>query len=384
MTQLVARTGHRLDWLKVQVTRLCNFSCSFCSQADWASRETIDLDALERSVLSRLDALRLLIVTGGEPLARFSILEQLVSLARSRGTEVGIFSNLSLLTRERAIALRQAGVSWFRTTLNGSRADVHERTYPANSYATTMAGIEAARLAGTPVKIRTTVCKANIHDLGDLISFANAIGVVEVDVRPYLPLGDCNTHNSFALDSRSLIWAAARILQLQDVWKGKVQLKLLPNWFDFLYRDIASGSLTACEQCHCGRKYLYIDAAGNYRSCAGHRAVLGSIFESNIEEIWDGSGQLQETRSYQQDLYCETCPRKAACHSSNCHLVNYEAHGRFDKVNPTCPSWNMEPESALVGFKKVRQIFAEALQAFEHEFKEQGSAKSRVIWLSAQ
>jgi MoaA/NifB/PqqE/SkfB family radical SAM enzyme len=380
MTQLVARTGHHLDWLKVQITRLCNFTCSFCSQADWASQETLDIDVLERSVLGRLDGLRLLIVTGGEPLARFDSLIELSRRCTARGTEVGVFSNLSLLTPEKAITLREAGVSWYRTTLNGATSAIHELTYPGRSYGKTMRGIEAAQSVGAPVKVRSTVCQANMHHLPELVEFAHAKGITEVDFRPYLPLGDCNPHNSFALGPNAMLESAAVILHLKQQWAGRVQIKLLPNWFDFLYRDLVGESVQSCEQCHCGRKYLYVDAIGNYRSCAGHRAILGTMFDKTIEEVWDSEGQLQDTRLYTQDSYCNVCPRRVECHGSNCHLINFEAHGRFDKVNPTCPSWNFAPHNALAGYESVRQAFSKTYASLVGGMPK---APKSVVWLTS-
>ncbi len=358
MTQIISSKGYQLDWLKVQLTHLCNFSCSFCSQKDWASSDSIDLDALNNSVLSHLTQLRLLIITGGEPIAKFDLLNELTKTVSHCGTEVGIFSNLSLLTPQKALELRDSGVSWYRTTLNGGSATIHEQTYPNGSFKKTLSGIDIAINANTPVKIRCTVCKSNVDNLYEIIKLAYDLGINEVDFRPYLPLGDCNPHSSHAIDPEMMIAAAANLLHLRREFASKVKVKLLPNWFDFLYRDLAGEPVSSCELCHCGRKYIYIDADGNYRSCAGHRAILGSIFSDDIKSIWNSGGHLDEAREYEQDEYCNSCPRKIQCHGSNCHLVNYEVHGRFNKVNPTCPSWVLSPENSADGFNQVRGLFS--------------------------
>lgn len=357
---VVSDSGHRLDWIKVQLTRQCNFKCEFCSQADWASPETLDLEAFRTAVLDHLPSLRLLIITGGEPLARYRRLLALARIAFDQRAAIGIFSNLSLLSSARAQELRDVGVSWMRTTLNGANAFIHERSYPAGSFAATMSGVAAAASVAMPVKIRATISQTNHDQIGDLVSFVAALGIGELDFRPYLPLGDCNPHASFALTPTQAIAAAAEILHLKAVWAAKVRLKLLPNWFDFLYRDLADEPLSVCELCHCGRSYLYVDAAGNYRACAGHRAVVGSIFEQGVDEIWRNSSMLGEARAYKQGGYCVSCPQRLACHRSNCHLVNYEAHGRFDDVNPTCPLYALSPTDPVAGYEKVRCLFRAA------------------------
>ena len=359
-SSIVSASGYRLDWIKVQLTRLCNFDCQFCSQAEWAGPETIDIERLRSAVFDRLPALRLLIVTGGEPLARYSELLELAGLARGKRAEAGIFSNLSLLSPARAQELKDQGVGWYRTTLNGPNAAIHEKTYPQGSFGKTLKGIGAAASAGTAVKIRTTVCRANLAQLEELVRFAVSLGVRELDCRPYLPLGDCNPHGSFALSPPELIEAAALLLRLRSGWKSKIQIKLLPNWFDFIYRDLLGEPAPACELCHCGRSYLYIDAAGDYRACAGHRAVAGSMFSTPADQVWLHSAFLEEARTYKQGPYCAACPAREACHASNCHLINYEAHGRFDAVNPTCPIYATSPEDCAAGYNQVRAAFLAA------------------------
>lgn len=359
-SSIVTSNGYRLDWIKVQLTRLCNFGCQFCSQAEWASRETIDIERLRSAVFDRFPALRLLIITGGEPLASYGKLLELATLGRIKRAEIGLFSNLSLLNSSRAQELKSAGVSWYRTTLNGPTAAVHEQTYPSGSFAQTLRGIEASALASTTVKLRATVCRNNLDRLEELVSLAISLGVRELDFRPYLPLGDCNPHGSFALSPHELIKAAALLLRLQSSYSSAIQIKLLPNWFDFIYRSLLAGQASACELCHCGRSYLYIDAAGDYRACAGHRAVAGSMFTAPIDEIWRTSAFLEEARTYKQGAYCAACTVREACHASNCHLINYEAAGRFDAVNPTCPIYAISPQDWAAGYELVCSAFLTA------------------------
>jgi MoaA/NifB/PqqE/SkfB family radical SAM enzyme len=350
-----------LDWVKLQITRSCNFSCSFCSQAEWSSGETIDLDIFYKNVLDRANKLRLLIVTGGEPLTKYSVLYDLLSKCSSIGTEVGIFSNVSLLTESRARELKTLNLSWIRTTLNGPSADVHELSYPSNSFGKTLSGIKNSLNEGIPVKIRTTVNKTNVNDIENLIDFVRYLGIKEIDFRPYLPLGDCNPHNSFALSSTELVRIAAFLMLTQQKCQD-IKIKLLPNWFDFLYTDFFPSF--HCEECHCGRKYIYVDAVGNYRSCAGHKYIIGSMYDLTVDEIWHSSKFLDDVRTYKQDPYCSGCPKSQQCHRSNCHLINYEAHQRFDKINPLCPIYLHNSKDAEEGYKKVIDLFSDQLSNY--------------------
>jgi len=254
--------------------------------------------------------------------------------------------------------LLDSGVSWWRTTLNGHNAEIHEKSYPNGAFTKTLNGIEIALSMNSTVKVRSTISKGNIDHIPDLVEYCISLGIKEIDFRPYLPLGDCNPHNEHQLSTNETLFAAAMLINLEKVHSEKIKIKLLPNWFDFVYRDI-SGSSQPCEKCYCGRQYIYVDAVGNYRSCAGHRSVAGNIKDINIVDIWTNNDMIKTTRSYGHDDYCARCAYKTQCMESNCHLVNYEAHGTFDKVNPTCPIWKCDNNSPIEGSKIVRSQFKE-------------------------
>ena len=351
----------RPDWVKVQLAG-CNLRCSFCSQDTWREPHrrgvTTWLASLRHNILDLLPHLRLLIVTGGEPLMSHSAVRELLEWCQDHGTESGIFTNCTLMSAKRATELSTLGLGWVRTTLNGHRADIHEESYPHRSFDRTVAGIEHAQAAGIPVKVRSTVTASNQHHLAELATFIASLGVRELDLRPYMPLGDCNPHEDNILDPAHLIRATATLLALAEQWRDRLRIKLLPNFFDFLYTDILGPRPLPCQECHCGVRYIYVDAAGGYRACAGHRQILGSVHDLTVGEVWQSSQYLEAIRTYQQEPYCHTCPARAQCRLSNCHLLGMEAYGRFDAVNPLCPIFRIDPVSAVAGADKARDLFA--------------------------
>lgn len=352
------------DWVKVQLPG-CNLRCSFCSQDIWREIGRHDrgqwLGSVRHNVLDQLPRLRLLIITGGEPLMSPAALRELLEWCQSHGTETGIFTNCTLMSTRRARNLTDLGLAWVRTTLNGYLPEVHEQSYPKGSFARTVAGIGHAQAAGIPVKVRSTVTRGNQRHLARLAAFAASLGVRELDFRPYMPLGDCNPHQDNTLGPAELIGATATLTALAEHWRGRLEIKLLPNFFDFLYAGSLDPRPAPCQACHCGIRYIYVDAAGQYRACAGHRQLLGSVHELTVEQVWQSSGYLDSIRTYQQDSYCSGCPARVQCRLSNCHLVSMEVHGRFDTVNPMCPVFQIDRDSAANGAAAVCQLFADRL-----------------------
>lgn len=349
---------HEMEWIKIQLTRKCNLNCKYCSQAEFDRTQDLDIEDVKINAILP-SSVRLVIISGGEPLVCFEKLLDIINFCSTRGIEVGVFSNATLLTDQKAKLLKGAGISWVRVSINGHNNKIHELSYPEGSFEKTVNGVKILLENNIYVKVRSTITKCNIHDIPNIVRFVESLKIKEIDFRPYLHLGECNPHGDYALDSLSELKALAQLMKLQEK-NGSTYIKLLPNWFDFLIRDLTYvDKEIPIEDCHCGRKYLYIDSDGNYRPCAGHRLILGNIKEQNVQTIWDDSIFLKEIRYYKQNEYCLKCPMHIKCHKANCHLINYELDGSFESVNRTCPILNYDAQDAQNGYKIVRKKFQE-------------------------
>ncbi|MCL2860146.1 MAG: radical SAM protein [Oscillospiraceae bacterium] len=353
---------YKLDWVKVQLTRTCNLKCSFCSQADFRDNSVVNVDEFINNVLD-IAKPRLLIFTGGEPITKYQELERLLIYCKNNKIETGIFTNATLIDDEIANNMKQLSVDWIRTSINGHTKEIHELSYPEGSFDKLINGIKSLQKAGIYVKLRTTVTVNNQNYIEDLIKFVIELGIKELDFRPYLELGDCNPHLNNALNKDEIIKACSRLILYKSKYKDVIDIKLLPNWFDFLYNDVLDKENNyEPEKCHCGRQYIYIDATGNYRACAGHRLILGNIKDKKVDEIWTKCPFLLDVRNYEQDEYCKLCPKNKECHKSNCHLINYEANNRFDKINPCCPIYISDKTNAENGYKIVLDEFKKYME----------------------
>lgn len=352
----VEKNEYKLDWAKLQITRSCNLSCRYCSQANWKDRNTINVAMFKKQVLDRA-SMRLLIITGGEPLCVFDELLEITQYCKNKNMEIGIFSNATLIDRNKAHILYEDGVDWVRTSINGHNAKIHELSYPHGAFSKTMAGISNLMEQGIMVKARSTISKSNLDYIEQIVDHVESLGIQELDFRPYLLLGDCNPHESFALSRDEMLKALSVLTYLQKT-KQNIQIKLLPNWFDFIFRDFFADTIKyPIEECHCGKQYIYVDAMGNYRACAGHNQLLGNYQDKSVDEIWNKSRFLSRIRNYSQPEYCIKCPYHIQCHRSNCHLINYEIDNSFEDVNKTCLLYLTDPNDSVIANEKLREDF---------------------------
>lgn len=172
----VDRLGRPLRDLRVSVTDRCNFRCIYCMPKEifgsdfhgFLKRDDL-LTFEEIARVSRLfvqagaEKIRL---TGGEPLLRRDLERLVEMLARIRGLQdLTLTTNGSLLTREKAHALRDAGLQRITISLDSLDDAVFRRMNDVDfPVSRVLDAIDAAEEAGLlPIKIDMVV-KRGIND----------------------------------------------------------------------------------------------------------------------------------------------------------------------------------------------------------------------------
>ena len=196
--------GRPLRDLRISVTDRCNFRCTYCMPKEIFAR---DFEFLQREELLTFEEIAQLArhfvalgvekirLTGGEPMLRRD-LERLVELlARTRGLrDLTLTTNGSLLTREKAQALKDAGLT--RITISLDSLDdrvfraMNDVQFPVGRV---LEAIEHASAAGlTPLKIDVVV-RRGVNDAGiiDLARYFRGTGAI-VRFIEYMDVGTTN------------------------------------------------------------------------------------------------------------------------------------------------------------------------------------------------
>ncbi len=151
--------------------RRCNLSCQHCyasaSNKDFAGE--LDTSEVFR-VMDDLHAsgVRVLILSGGEPLMRPDIFE-IARRAREMGMYVGLSSNGTLINEHNIADIAAAGFDYIGVSLDGIGA-THDRFRGLDgSFEQSMHGIRLCHAHGLKVGIRFTMTEHNAHDLPALL-----------------------------------------------------------------------------------------------------------------------------------------------------------------------------------------------------------------------
>ncbi len=185
--------GRAIRYLRISVTDRCNYRCVYCMpeegvplkrHADILSYEDIARIA-ESAVKLGFDRVRL---TGGEPLVRRGIAELVSMLASIDGLdEVSMTTNASLLTRERAQQLKEAGLSRINISLDTLDPVRFEGITRGGKIEDVLAGIDSALEAGLrPVKINMIVFEETTRDdIEKMRAFCGGKGLVLQTIKQF-------------------------------------------------------------------------------------------------------------------------------------------------------------------------------------------------------
>ena len=258
---LVARKSPVL--VHFEVTLRCNAACGFCDY--WKTPKEARQDELK----SFADAARhfnpmLVTYTGGEPLLRRDLEEIVASVDSAiRLKYVTIITHGGMLTPERAISLRDAGIHQFNISLDylDERHD-SARGIPGLT-SRIFAHVEGMRARGIDnIRFNTVVKKDNLDQLMPIVRRARSLGC-GVNFSVYTDAK--NGNRSHILDSdhqASLESAVSELLHYKRQNRGVITnsdayLERIPLW--------TSGTLA--ELCHSGRRTIHIDPSGHVKRC---------------------------------------------------------------------------------------------------------------------
>lgn len=195
---LIDSFGREIDYLRLSVTDRCDFRCTYCMAEDMTflpRKEVLSIEELERvaQIFVTLGVAKIRI-TGGEPLIRRGVDQLLMTLGNMPGLrELALTTNGSQL-KQRAQALRDAGVNSVNISLDTLEASKFRLLTRTGELAAVLAGVNAAIAAGFErIRLNAVILRGqNDNDILPLTNFAVDKGI-DIAFIEEMPLGQVNT-----------------------------------------------------------------------------------------------------------------------------------------------------------------------------------------------
>jgi len=240
-----------------EVTKGCNLHCIHCRAT--ATELSSPTDLATRNAFAIIDQIAdaanpILVLSGGEPLYRSDIF-QLARHATDKGLRVALATNGTLVTKDVARMIVDAGIRRVSISLDGADAITHDRFRGIpGAFDAAVHGLRNLKALGMSVQINTTIARHNAHQLPDVLQLARNLGADALHTFLLVPVGcgvDIAAEQMVPPEEyeRMLNWFYDQSLQ------GGIELKATcaPHYFRVVRQRRAaerraSGTLTRIEQ----------------------------------------------------------------------------------------------------------------------------------------
>jgi MoaA/NifB/PqqE/SkfB family radical SAM enzyme len=265
-------------WVTFDVTRNCPSRCLYCTS--WGENEKDLTTEQVKHVIDRLKAMGAVYLglSGGEPLVRRDIVD-VVRYARERDLLVGINTSGMIHSETLFADLMDAGLNALAFSIDGARAETHERVRKRNPWRRVIAAIRLAvrirQEKGSPIRISTStvISRENVHELSEIADLRRQLGADRNNFQPaweQKPVEGFYDKYGFGPQDRALLEQTRDLLKtLPD---GNI-----PEYYDLLPEFYADYAKVAQMECFAGRAFVYVDHEGTLYPCNQFMEPLGSL-----------------------------------------------------------------------------------------------------------
>lgn len=355
-------------------TYQCNLKCKHCYE-DAGGKKRLELSTDEaKEVLDSLSkmsgiGLPALSFSGGEPLARRDFFE-IATYASKRIGYVSIASNGTLITKDNAKKIKEAGIDYVEISIDGATPQVHDefRGIPG-AFEKAMEGVKNCIEEGIDTCIATVLHRDNLSELNKLIDLTKRYGTRFMHFN-YIPTGRAKAYVELDLspDQRLHVLEAIgkEVIELylqskeEELKYGKTNIKVdrffstcpqyasvtkklsqkLGETFMVEAHYAAKKGVESVANflggCGAGRLYCCLEPNGDIKPCVffptNKDTILGNILKDNFEEIWDHNPLLWQLRVREnledyivdgETVGCGNCPDKYICGGCRARAYSY-------------------------------------------------------------
>jgi len=342
--------------IDLSFTGKCNLRCAYCFYHDeMESRPDLPADEWfaffeELKHLGVRDAT----LSGGEIFVRPDLWELIDALIDAR-MRYSILSNGTLINeqilQEFAKGKRFKRLNSIQVSIDGSCAEVHDKSRGTGSFEKAVRGLRMLKGAGFPTTSRVTVNRHNVDDLENTARLLlEDIGLQSFGTNDAMPMGSgCENQRTITLMPGQQVKAMKTLARLEKQYNGRVTASAGPlaKWHAYQEMEHARatgekssrwrmGYLTACG---CVFNKLSVHHDGVITPCNMlAKLVLGHINTDSLKDIWLSHPTLKALKDRRNIPMtevpgCEDCEWAPFCNGS-CPGLAHEMTGDFNLANP--------------------------------------------------
>lgn len=200
-----------------EITRACALACRHCRAVAQPRAHPQELTREEaRKLTAEIRELNpvMLVLTGGDPMMR-SDLPDIIRAARDAGLHVALSPAATpLLLRADFGALKEAGVRSMSLSLDGARAETHDRFRGVpHTFERTLEAARRAKDAGIMLQVNTTLSRTTLPELEDFTELMRQVRPDVWSLFVLVPTGRAQARDLPTADELERVWH--RLLELR-------------------------------------------------------------------------------------------------------------------------------------------------------------------------
>jgi radical SAM protein with 4Fe4S-binding SPASM domain len=347
------------ETIHFSVTGRCDQACAGCF---YSARPGSDVSAehapweLFERVVYQAEQARVFQIAlgGGEPLLHPRLVE-MVRLARAHRLVPNLTTNGNRLTRDLAVAFKEAGLGQVQISLNGATEVTNARTRP--NFRSAMAALEVCRQVGLRFGLNFLVTRSNLEELPAVVDLGRCLGAASINLlRPKPPTTEGDWLERESLDAAGYRQVRKLLSRLQ-VAGHKSQVPIACNLesapcdlrpetritldasLTFLLTDRPPEQLyrSGVWGCCAARKFVTILQDGSVLPCSHVRWSDASVGDG-LMRAWRESSVLARFRTQEETMCgrCAGCAYLELC--KGCRAVVLAFGGDFTDSDPHCPT----------------------------------------------
>ena len=351
------------------VTRKCNLSCAHC-YVNAVGEEEPDAEMGELTTREAMDMIEdlaaikspMLVFSGGEPLLRSDIYELNV-YAMKLGLRTILSSNSTLITREAAKKIKEAGFAYVGVSLDGSE-ETHDRFRGAKgAFEKSLQGLRYLMEEGVRTGVRFAITNQNYDELPKVLELTRREKIPRFSLFQLVYGGrgkeiiDWDIFNDQRREVMDYIIEEARV-------SNGMNIVTADNYADGIYllQDVAEHEperaaeverlLAMQSGCPAGDGLANVDNRGDVHLCPYWQSrTIGNIREEKFSDIWFDEGneflaKMRDKTRYIKDK-CGRCRLNHLC--MGCRVRAEVACGDPFGEDPACYLTEEEISGVKVG-----------------------------------
>ncbi|MCP4371861.1 MAG: radical SAM protein [Deltaproteobacteria bacterium] len=286
--------------IQLEPTTACNLNCKTCGRSKYfASPKHLSIKDFTR-ILEQIQPKKITLSGVGEPFINSSLIE-MFRLAKQHECSINTTTNCTLLTSEKSDQIVKSGLNLIKISIDGATRETYQKIRGEDKFLQVLDGIRALteakkRLTSlTPfIRLNYVMSKDNYHEIADLVSLANQLGVDAIYFQPLELVGIEERYELLVgeLTYEDFLKEITRALNIAKQYSANTNLQAIRQRLPLYWKKYQmKPHHEDRRKCILPWFSAYVTVEGFVRPCCSFsqtEANMGNIFENSIQEIWNG------------------------------------------------------------------------------------------------